>query len=217
MTIKDKVLIYGSYGYTGTLITNLCLQQGLKPILGGRSNDQLILQAKQTALEFRVFDLNDSKQTEQVLQECIAVINCAGPFWHTYKPMVQACIATKTHYVDITGEFMVIEQLTTYNEQAKASGIMILPGAGFDVVPSDCLAQYLKFLLPDAQELTIAITSENKQQGAGLGVSRGTAKTMLDGISIGTMIRDQGVLKKFLQPGKQKPLILLLINPNTVR
>ena len=125
MISKKNVLIYGSYGYTGKLITDLCLQQGLKPVLGGRNKDQLTQQAKEVALDYRIFDLNHPIKTEQALQEFIAVINCAGPFWQTYKPMVNACLAAKTHYLDITGEFMVIEQLMTFDEQAKAAGIMV--------------------------------------------------------------------------------------------
>lgn len=196
MSKKNNFLIYGSYGYTGKLIAELSIKQGLKPVLGGRNEEELIRQANSLNLEYRVFDLDSKEQTNNALQDCIAVIHCAGPFIHTYKNMVLSCLATHTHYLDITGEVMVIEQLKAFNEQAQAAGIMLLPGAGFDVVPSDCLARYLKSRLPDAIELILAIGSVNKESGAGSGVSRGTARTMLEGISEGTMIRDKGQLKK---------------------
>lgn len=194
MTTKQNFLIYGSYGYTGHLIAELCRQHGLNPVLGGRSEEQLIRQAKALSLDYRVFDLDNALETEKILSEFIAVINCAGPFAHTFKHMAQACLNSKTHYLDITGEVMVIEQLMAMNEQAKSAGIMLLPGAGFDVVPSDCLANYLKSALPDASELVIAITTVHNKSGS-RGASRGTTRTMMDGLSSGTLIRDGGKLK----------------------
>jgi short subunit dehydrogenase-like uncharacterized protein len=144
-------------------------------------------------LDYRVFDVHDLEQTKNALKEAIAVINCAGPFKYTYKNMAVACLAAKTHYLDITGEFMVIEQLMSLNEQAKSAGIMLLPGAGFDVVPSDCLASYLKTRLPNANRLVLAIGAFHKETK--FNISQGTARTMLEGISEGTTVRDQGILK----------------------
>ena len=190
---EKKFLIYGSYGYTGNLIAQMSIKQGLQPVLGGRNKERLVKQANALNLDYRVFDVAQLKQTKDALAEFVAVIHCAGPFWHTYKNMAQACLETKTHYIDITGEVMVIDQLMALNEHAKTAGIMLLPGAGFDVVPSDCLAAYLKSRMPDANELTLAIGS--LQKGSEPGVSQGTAKTMMDGISAGTMIRDKGILK----------------------
>ncbi len=192
--MKKNFLIYGSYGYTGNLIAQLSVQQGLKPILAGRDEEKLKRQAMTLNLEYRVFDVNDLLQTQNALQDLIAVIHCAGPFKYTYKNMALACLAVKTHYLDITGEVWVIEQLMAMNEQAQAAGVMLLPGSGFDVVPSDCLAAYLKRCLPDATRLILAIGTFHKQ--AGLGISHGTAKTMVEDIPQGTLIRDNGVLRK---------------------
>ena len=194
MNKEKNFLIYGSYGYTGTLIAELSVKQGLNPVLAGRNKEQLIRQSKALNLDYRVFDLEDLEQAKNILEKFTAVLHCAGPFIHTYKKMVQACLAARTHYVDITGEVQVIEQLMTLNEQAKSAGIMILPGAGFDVVPSDCLAQHLKNKLPDAIELTLAIGFLQKGMKSGSSVSRGTARTMMSGISEGTLIRDNGHL-----------------------
>lgn len=192
--MKKNFLIYGSYGYTGNLIAQLSLQQGLNPILAGRNEEKLRLQAIALNLDYRVFDVNDPDQTRCALDDLIAVVHCAGPFKHTYKNMALACLSAKTHYLDITGEVMVIEQLMRMNEQAKEAGIMLLPGSGFDVVPSDCLATYLKGCLPDANRLVLAIGAFHKSSG--LSISHGTAKTMIEDIPEATMIRDAGVLKK---------------------
>ncbi len=191
---KENFLIYGSYGYTGQLITQLSLEQGFKPVLAGRNKERLISQANSLNLEYRVFDLDHPGETNDSLKEFVAVINCAGPFIHTYKKMVKGCLDAKTHYLDITGEIMVIEGLMAMNDEAKEAGIMVLPGAGFDVVPSDCLARYLKEQMPDAIELLLAITSVHNKSGPKRGSSRGTTRTMFEGISSGTLIRDKGTL-----------------------
>ena len=204
MTKKNNFLIYGSYGYTGRLIAELSINHGLSPVLCGRNEEKLAEQAKALKLKYIVADLEDADAIEKVLEPFIAVIHCAGPFLHTYKAMAEACIKTKTHYLDITGEFMVMEHLMAMDEAAQAAGVMLLPGAGFDVVPSDCLAQHLKSLLPDASELILAIATKQSDSSSGLNISRGTAKTALEGFPLGTMIRDHGLLKRLSSRGKIK-------------
>lgn len=193
---KSNFMIYGSYGYSGNLIAELACKQGLKPVLAGRNKDKLIKQADKLGLEYITFDIANLNETKQAIQKFIAVIHCAGPFIKTFQNMAQACIETQTHYIDITGEFRVIEALINMNEKAIQANIMLLPGAGFDVVPSDCLAQYLKNKLPDATQLTLAIHALQKSKDSGLSVSRGTARTMAESLAEGSMIRDEGILKK---------------------
>lgn len=181
-------LIYGSYGYTGQLIVERALKQGLRPILGGRNEKKLRAQADQTQLDCRAFSLNDTEKLDAALLEVDAVLHCAGPFVHTFHPMAEACLRTRRHYVDISGEIVGFEALARMNDRAKAAGIMLLPGAGFDVVPSDCLAAHLKQRLPSARQLRIFI------QGVGAGVSRGTAKSAVENLHRQGMIRRDGEL-----------------------
>src|SRR5690606_37223372 len=119
------------------------------------------------------------------LSQVDVVLHIAGPFSQTSQPMVDACLRTGTHYLDITGEIDVFEACAARDEAAQKAGVMIMPGVGFDVVPSDCLAAHMKARLPDATELTLAIS--------GLGhMSHGTAKTGVESIGKGTRIRRGG-------------------------
>jgi len=52
-------------------------------------------------------------------------------------------LATQTDYVDITGEIEVFEAMWSQKEAIQRAGITVVPGAGFDVVPTDCLAAYV--------------------------------------------------------------------------
>lgn len=184
--MRDRLLIYGASGYTGELVARRSVARGQRPILAGRSTSIEAL-ARELALEARVFALDDPASLDRGLDGVKLVAHCAGPFSRTSKPMADACLRTRTHYLDITGEAVVFEALAARDAEAKAAGVMLLPGAGFDVVPSDCLAAHLKRRLPTATRLTLAFQSTG-------GLSRGTATTMIENLHRGGLVRRGGVL-----------------------
>jgi short subunit dehydrogenase-like uncharacterized protein len=179
-------LLYGSYGYTGELIAKEAVARGLKPVLAGRDQARLVAQAEALGLDCRAFALDEPRVIERALEDVPVVLHCAGPFSRTSKPIVDACLRTGTHYLDITGEIAVFEAVARRGAEAEAAGVMLLPGAGFDVVPSDCLAAYLGAQLPTASHLALAF------QGVGSRMSRGTAATMLEGLHLGGAVRENG-------------------------
>jgi short subunit dehydrogenase-like uncharacterized protein len=182
-------LIYGSYGYTGQLIANLAEQYGIRPILAGRNQSKVSEQAKPLGFTHRTFALEDDAAIDEGLRDVDVVLHCAGPFSQTSKPMADACIRNRVHYLDITGEIEVIEALAARDAEARVAGVMLMPGAGFDVVPSDCLALHLKENLPDAQHLMLGI------RGTGP-LSHGTATTMVEHRARGGLVRRDGKLVK---------------------
>jgi short subunit dehydrogenase-like uncharacterized protein len=182
----SKFLLYGANGYTGRLIARMSSEYGLTPILAGRSEDALRQMASETGLEYRAFDLSDTKRLEDALREVPMVLHAAGPFIHTARPMIEACLRTHVHYTDITGEIVVFETAKRYDRQAQEAGIMVMPGVGFDVVPTDSLALYLKQQLPDATHLKLAFAS------LGGRYSRGTALTMSMGAGEKSAARRDG-------------------------
>lgn len=186
--MSTPLLLYGATGYTGRLILEEALSQGLRPVLAGRSADALRALADPQGLEVRVAALDDAKALDAALHEMTAVIHCAGPFARMSPPMVAACLRNGVHYLDITGEIAVFERLAAAHEEARRAGIVLLPGVGFDVVPSDCLAAHLHRRLPGATELTLAFTG-------GTGLSRGTATTMVENIAAGGAVRRRGIIE----------------------
>lgn len=188
MSRDGKILIYGATGYTGKLMARAAKAQGLSPVLAGRSPAKVQQIADELGLKWVAFDLSETQKLEAALADVAVVLHAAGPFSATSKPMADACLRTTTHYLDITGEIGVFEALAARDAEAKLAGVMLLPGVGFDVVPSDCLAAHIKRRMPDARSLTMYI--------GGLGsVSRGTAKTMVEGIAQGTKIRRAGKIE----------------------
>ena len=180
-------LIYGANGYTGELIAREAARRGMKPILAGRNAELVATLASSLGLDHRIFALDDANAIKTGLKGCDVVLHCAGPFSHTSKAMVDACLLTHTHYLDITGEISVFEAVAAREIEARAAGVMLLPGAGFDVVPTDCLAAFLKARLPAATHLALAFR--------GLGrASRGTAITAVESMPNGGLIRRGGKL-----------------------
>ncbi len=132
-------------------------------------------------------DLRDPAALRAALSGLRAVAHCAGPFADTSAPMLAACLETGTHYLDVTGEIDVFESVFARHDDAIAAGIVALPGAGFDVVPTDCLAFRLFTALPSATQLHLAFR-------AGGGLSPGTARSSLAGMALGGRVRRGGVL-----------------------
>ncbi len=196
----EHILIYGAYGYTGQLITELVSEQSLAIILGGRNQEKLKKMAGEFDLEFRVFNLDIHDEVVDQLKDIQIVVNCAGPFSWTAEKMVEACLESGTDYLDITGEVDVFESLQSYDQQAKAKGIMIMPGTGFDVVPTDCVANYLAEKLPDADRLELAFHGMGK-------TSRGTTKSQVERLKVGGAIREKGILKVVPILSKSKEMI----------
>jgi saccharopine dehydrogenase (NAD+, L-lysine-forming) len=185
--VDARWMLYGANGYTGQLVAKLAVTRGERPLLAARDAAAVGRLAAGLGLDHRAVALTDAAGLRAALAGVGAVAHCAGPFTATSAPMVEACLATGTHYLDITGEVPVFEAVLGRHEDAVAAGVVLLPGAGFDVVPTDCLAGLLAAALPDADTLELGYV-------AGGGSSGGTASTGLDVAARGGLRRVEGRL-----------------------
>lgn len=185
---KNKVLVYGAAGYMGQLFLKQARHANFDLVLGSRSKID-------TNYPLRLFSLENHASIVENIKDVKLVINLAGPFKNTNKPLVEACIAKGTHYIDIAGEVAELETVFTYNEKAKEANVMLMPGAGFGVVPTDIAANMTKEKLPDATYLKIAYVTDG-------GASRGTLKTLLGDINKAGVILENGVYKKAMPASK---------------
>lgn len=182
-------MIYGANGYSGDLIAKYAQQQSMSPVIAGRNETTIKQLSDKLGLESKVFALSDVDSVASQLKDIDVVVNCAGPFSQTAKVMIEACLQSQTHYLDITGEISTFELAKSYDKQAKDKGIVICPGVGFDVIPTDCLASQLKTLMPDATHLVLGFDSKS-------GFSPGTAKTSVEGMAQGGKVRkDKEIIK----------------------
>jgi short subunit dehydrogenase-like uncharacterized protein len=188
--MTGTILLYGANGYTGRLTADLAYKHGIDLVLAGRNEDAIDSMANSLGFASCAADLGEAGSLDRCVADMDVVLHMAGPFSATARPMAEACLRTGTHYLDITGEISVFEYLAGLNTKAKRAGVMLLPGVGFDVVPSDCLLLHVKNRLPRATHLALAI--------AGLSTpSQGTAKTALESIGTGTPVRRAGRIETF--------------------
>lgn len=183
-------LIYGANGYSGKLVVEEALKRGLRPILAGRSESKIKSMAAAYNLDYKIFSLENVPKVVTQLEGIPLVLNCAGPFSKTTKPLIEACLLAQTHYLDITGELEVFEMAKAYDLQAKDNEIIIMPGVGFDVVPTDCMANHLKKKMPNASHLELAFMT------LGGGISHGTMATMVEGLGKNGAIRVDGKIEE---------------------
>jgi short subunit dehydrogenase-like uncharacterized protein len=174
--MPGPLLVYGAYGYSGELIARHAVERGLRPVLAGRDRGRLERLAAALGCEARAFALDDPSAVRRGLEGAAAVLHCAGPFADTWAPVARACIDARVHYLDITGELGVFAGISRMADEAERAGVMLLPGTGFDVVPTDCLAAHLVRRLPGTTALVLAFS------GLGGRPSRGTMRTMIDSI-----------------------------------
>ena len=182
-------MLYGATGDTGQLVIEEALKRGHRPLLAGRNPDKLEVLKQRYGLEYLAFRLDDVSTIGEAIGDMDVVYHAAGPFIHTSDPMIKACLATSTHYLDITGEIQVFENTFSYHQAARANSIGLISGVGFDVVPSDCLAAYVANKVRGATSLDIAIVGLDN-------MSAGTAKSFIEGARVGGRVRRDGKLVK---------------------
>ena len=186
--MNKKWMIYGANGYTGRLIARQAKKQGLQPVLAGRNRETIEAIATETGFDSLVFDLDDKTALGNALKGISVLLHCAGPFSATSQPMIEACLDSGCHYLDITGEISVFANAHQQSDLARRADIVLMPGVGFDVVPTDCLAAALVKALPAATAMCLALEFDGS-------MSPGTAKTSIEGLAGGGCIRRDGKLK----------------------
>ena len=186
--MDGTLLVYGSYGYAGSLIAREAVGTGRKPLLAGRRAEPLEEQATDLGLEHEAFGLAHPGIVESHVEAVDAVLNCAGPFSATADPLLDACLATGTDYLDIAGRVDVIESVAERDRDAERAGVTVLPAVGFDVVPTDCLAAALDAEVGGADRLTLSID--------GLGTfSPGTVKSIIESLDRPGLVREGGEIR----------------------
>lgn len=181
------LMIYGATGYTGSMVARQAKAAGLDFFIAGRDPDKLAKLAEELNVPHRVFALDDRAVLMREMGGVGVVLNCAGPFARTAEPLISACIESQAHYLDITAEINVYRLADSLSERAERAGVMLMPGVGWDVVPTDCLAVHVARRVKDPVSLRMAL------QVAG-SMSRGSAISAGEIVGAGLLTRTNGVL-----------------------
>lgn len=191
--MMKTLLIYGATGYTGRMIAEQAKSLGLNVVIAGRNKEKLDALAQELMLKASAFDLQNKDVIAANLADISVVLNCAGPFAQTAAPLMNACIQLGIHYLDITAEINVYKLAESLGERAAETGSMLLPGVGWDVVPTDSLAVTLAQKVRDPVMLKIALQVSGS-------MSRGSAVSAGEIISAGLLARVNGALTEKTNP-----------------
>lgn len=172
-------LLYGAYGFTGRLILEEAIRRGHRPVLAGRDSRRLHALAEQTGLRHVAIRLDDERQLREQLASHSLVINAAGPFAETGRPIIEAALASRTPYLDVAGEIDHLRFVGDLDQRARDAGVALLTGAGFGVTFGDCLARHVADRLPDATHLRLSVEAANAQTTAT--VRRTVLRVMAEG------------------------------------
>src|ERR1700685_1355341 len=149
-SMRRRVLIYGATGYTGRLIADRLRNSRCHLVVAGRTLHRVQALATELGVAGRVIEIDEPNALDQALDDIDVLINTASPFALTAPALIESCLRTKTHYLDVTGELPVFQTAFNYGEAARKRGIMIMPGAALGVVASDCLAMHVAAVVPNA-------------------------------------------------------------------
>jgi short subunit dehydrogenase-like uncharacterized protein len=180
-------MIYGSTGFTGRLIAQRAVEAGLSPVLAGRDESRVRLQAELLGTQWRAVGLDSIEELTEALSDIGAVVHAAGPFTVTATPMLEACLRARTHYLDVSGELPVFNEAGARDSEAVRAGVMLMPGAAWSVAATDCLAAHVAARMPGAKYLRLGMTQSRLY-------SRGTARSAFGLMSAEVVIRRNGRL-----------------------
>lgn len=187
----QKLMIYGAAGYSGRLVCSNAKAQGLDFVIAGRPQNEkaLAVLARELGVEYRLFAVDDVAHDLSTLGDIQVVLNCAGPFLRTAEPLMRACIAAGVHYLDIAAEMDSYLLAEALDGEAKAAGVMLLPGSGGSVAMLGSLAGHAAKRVTAPVKLSIALLVAG-------GFSRGSAISASENVTTGTLRRVDGRLEE---------------------
>ncbi|HUC13508.1 MAG TPA: saccharopine dehydrogenase NADP-binding domain-containing protein [Acidimicrobiales bacterium] len=189
MSNAKSWVLYGAAGYTGALIAQHAQECGHRPLLAGRNGTAVTALAEKLDLPHLTLRLDDATELAAALAGIDLVLNVAGPFLHTAASLAEACLNAGAHYLDISNELQVFRALYDLHQRAEAADIAIIPGVGFGVVATNCLARYVSDAVGGAEHLEVAARAASAQAGPGV------AATRQENLPYGGWAREKGQLQ----------------------
>lgn len=156
MTRDYDIVLFGATGFVGELTAEYLAQHapdGARMALAGRSSERLEeLRARLRRPDFGVLraDAADAESVGRLAEAGRVVISTVGPYLLHGEPLVAACAAAGTDYVDLTGESEFVDLMyLRYHAVAKESGARLVHSCGFDSIPYDLGALFTVLQLPE--------------------------------------------------------------------
>ncbi|MES2433567.1 MAG: saccharopine dehydrogenase NADP-binding domain-containing protein [Pseudomonadota bacterium] len=182
-----KLMIYGATGYTGRMVAEHAKTANTPIVLAGRNAGSLAKLAAELGVEHRVFTLDNAAAIDMNVADVAVLVNCAGPFMRTAKPLLEACLRNQVHYIDTAAELDSYRLAEAFDDAAKAAGVMLMPGGGGSVAMLGSLAGHAVARSTNPVRIRIALHVSG-------GMSRGSAISATENMTAETLARIDGAL-----------------------
>ncbi len=154
-----KVGVFGANGHTGRFVATELKRRGIACRVIGR--DPAALQSLLREIdceEMAVAQVDDPASLRTAFEGLSVVINCAGPFFDTARPVIEAALNAGCHVLDVTAEQVtVLDTISSFDEQAKQAGCVVIPAMAFFGGLADLLATSLTYDWPEIDEIETAV------------------------------------------------------------
>ena len=146
MSDRDlSVVVFGASGVTGCRVAAYLAERagevGASWAVAGRDAaklERVLGEIGVTAPETIVADIDDPGSLAAMASRTRVVLDLVGPYTLYGEPVIDACVAAGTHYVDLTGEIPFVRRvIDAFDERAKAAGVKIVQICGFETLPPD--------------------------------------------------------------------------------
>jgi short subunit dehydrogenase-like uncharacterized protein len=158
------IVLFGATGFAGALTAEYLASHvpaGTRWALAGRNMGKLEqvqarLGSDAADLPLLPADVTDPDSLRSVAEAARVVITTVGPYIRYGEPVVAACAAAGTDYVDLTGEPEFVDRMWQgYHEQAVETGARLVHSCGFDSIPYDLGVQYTVEQLPEGVPISV--------------------------------------------------------------
>ncbi|WP_375423635.1 saccharopine dehydrogenase NADP-binding domain-containing protein [uncultured Friedmanniella sp.] len=139
----DEVFVLGGYGRTGRSVADDLATSGVTPVLVGRDAGRLAEAARPGGHRTVVAASAEAMATAVVRERPTVVLNTIGPFTRTAPPLVGACLAAGSEYVDLANDMAAVPALLARQGDAVRSGRTLVTGAGFGVTATESVVAWL--------------------------------------------------------------------------
>jgi len=156
-----KVIVLGGAGAVGSvaakaLANNDSATEVIVADLRGENAEATVKEIGSPKAKPLVLDVLDEAALKQAIGDVDVILNCSGPFYKLVKPVLQAAIDLKKQYIDVCDDVDVTEEILTWDEKAKAAGIIAAIGVGASPGVTNLMAMFAAKTQLD-QTLTIDI------------------------------------------------------------
>ncbi|EJW04247.1 hypothetical protein EDEG_01479 [Edhazardia aedis USNM 41457] len=146
MSRPYQIIVYGGSGLAAQYIIKKLCDHNVLFAVSGRSKQKIAENIKNIPGSSDIKIIESSlEEIDKVTSQAQILINCAGPYIFSGEKVVESCLRNKTHYIDISGETFFIEKcISAYNMKAEENNVFVINCVGFDSVPADIGAEFLK-------------------------------------------------------------------------